>query len=60
MEDEMSKEESKVGIINALKVEIFDILREQETLRNRIDEIQKVKQQKVQELNTLESEIVKK
>lgn len=53
----MSKEESKVEVLNNLKVEIFDILREQETLRGRIDQLQEVKQQKVQELKKLEKEI---
>ena len=50
----MSEKESKVDAIKDLKVEIFDILRQQETLRQQVGQLEEAKKQKVQELLTLE------
>jgi len=52
----MSEEKrvDKEMLIKDLKVEIFDIIREQEGLSFRLDKLQKVKVQKVQEIQKLE------
>lgn len=52
----MSEKESEVDAIKDLKVEIFDILRNQETLRYQISQLDEVKVKKVQELQKLEKE----
>ena len=47
---------SKVNI-NELKVEIFDIIREQESLNLQSNQLQEKKNKKIQELLKLEKEI---
>ena len=47
---------SKVNI-NELKVEIFDIIREQESLNLQSNQLQETKNKKIQELLKLEKEI---
>ena len=53
----MSDDETKNRIIK-LKCEIFDIIREQETLNNQINQLQNLKAQKGQELQSLESQYI--
>ncbi len=55
----MSDEETKNRTIK-LKCEIFDIIRQQETLNNQINQLQNIKVQKAQELQELESLIYQK
>lgn len=50
----MFEKESKTDAMKDLKVEIFDILREQETLKDKVGQLEGVKKQKVQKLLTLE------
>lgn len=51
----MSKE-NNAGAIKELKVEVFDIIREQEALNQQSNELQKEKRQKVEKLLKLEKE----
>ena len=48
----MSKEN-----INKLKIEIFDIIRKQESLNQQSNQLQEVKVKKIQELLKLEKEV---
>lgn len=50
----MDEKKGKVDAIKDLKVEIFDILRQQETLKQQVGQLEEVKKRKVQELLTLE------
>lgn len=53
MSDTQSEQEKK-NKITELKCEIFDIIRQQETLNNQFNQLNNLKSQKAQELEKLE------